>query len=293
MKLVRYGPVDREKPGLVDAAGRLRDLSAVCDTIGWQELSKVGLKRLAAIDPVSLPLVKGKPRLGVPFTGISKIVGIGLNYRDHAIETGAEIPSEPVIFMKSTTSINGPFDTLLLPPDSQHTDWEVEIGLVIGRETRRVSPEKALSHLAGYVTFHDVSERHYQKERGGTWDKGKGCDTFAPIGPWLVTTDEIPDPQNLMLWCEVNGVRRQNSSTAQMIFSCAYVVSYVSQFMTLLPGDIICTGTPAGVGMGMNPPQYLKPGDTVRLCVEGLGEQVQQVRRASSSATRSCSSRAA
>lgn len=280
MKLVRYGPAGREKPGLIDAAGRLRSLSTVCETIGWPELSKAGLKQLAAIDPESLPLVKGKPRLGVPFTGISKIVGIGLNYRDHAIETGAEIPSEPVIFMKSTTAINGPFDDIVLPPNSKHTDWEVEIGLVIGRETRRVAEAKALSHLAGYVTFHDVSERHYQKERGGTWDKGKGCDTFAPIGPWLVTTDEIPDPQNLTLWCDINGVRRQNSSTAQMIFPCAFLVSYVSQFMTLLPGDIICTGTPAGVGMGMVPPQYLKPGDTVRLAVEGLGEQCQRVRRA-------------
>ncbi|MDP2752623.1 MAG: fumarylacetoacetate hydrolase family protein [Rhodocyclaceae bacterium] len=280
MKLVRYGPQGREKPGLLDAAGHIRDLSALYDTIGGQELSTAGLQRLAAIDPASLPLVKDNPRLGVPITGISKIVGIGLNYRDHASETGAEIPSEPVIFMKSTTSINGPFDDILLPPDSQHTDWEVEIGLVIGTEARRVSEATALSHLAGYVTFHDVSERHYQKERGGTWDKGKGCDTFAPIGPYLVTTDEISDPQNLSLWCEVNGVRRQNSSTAQMIFSCAYVVSYVSQFMTLLPGDIICTGTPAGVGLGMNPPQYLQPGDTVRLCVEGLGEQCQKVRRA-------------
>lgn len=277
MKLVRYGTAGREKPGLIDAQGKLRDLSAHCTTIGWNELSPAGQKRLAAIDPATLPLVKGKPRLGVPFTGIGKIVGVGLNYRDHAKETGAAIPTEPVLFMKATTAINGPFDNIVLPRTSVKTDWEAELGLVIGRVARYVSEEKALSYLAGYVTFHDVSERDFQKNRGGSWDKGKGCDTFAPIGPWLVTRDEIRDPQKLRVWSEVNGERRQDSSTADMIFSCAYLISYITQFMTLNPGDVICTGTPAGVGLGMNPPQFLKAGDTVRLGVENLGEQCQKV----------------
>ena len=277
MKLVRYGSKGRENPGLIDAQGKLRDLSAHCATIGWEELSPAGQKRLAAIDPATLPLVRGKPRYGVPFTGISKIIGVGLNYRDHALETGAAIPTEPVLFMKATTAINGPFDDIKLPRTSQKTDWEAELGLVIGREARYVSAEKALSHLAGYVTFHDVSERDFQKNRGGSWDKGKGCDTFAPIGPWLVTRDEIRDPQNLRVWLEVNGERRQDSSTSQMIFPCAHLISYISQFMTLMPGDVICTGTPSGVGLGMNPPQFLKAGDVVRLGVDGLGEQCQKV----------------
>jgi 2-keto-4-pentenoate hydratase/2-oxohepta-3-ene-1,7-dioic acid hydratase in catechol pathway len=277
MKLVRYGHPGRERPGLIDAQGRLRDLSAHCAPIGWDELSPSGRRRLSAIDPASLRLVRGKPRLGVPFTGIGKIVGVGLNYRDHAIETGAAIPQEPVLFMKATTAINGPFDDIVLPRGSAHTDWEAELGLVIGTAARYVPEDKALSHLAGYVTFHDVSERDYQKNRGGTWDKGKGCDSFAPIGPWLVTADEVRDPQRLRVWCEVNGQMRQDSSTAQMIFSCAHLVSYISQFMTLLPGDVICTGTPAGVGLGMQPPQFLKAGDVVRLGVEGLGEQRQRV----------------
>ncbi len=277
MKLVRYGAKGREKPGLVDAQGRLRDLSGHCDTFGWNELSPAGLKRLRQIDPATLPLVKGRPRLGVPFTGIGKIVGVGLNYRLHAIETGAAIPAEPVLFMKATTAINGPFDDILLPRGSVKTDWEAELGLVIGRTTRYVSEQQALDHLAGYVTFHDVSERDFQKNRGGSWDKGKGCDTFAPIGPWLVTRDEVPDPQALRVWCEVNGEKRQDSNTADMIFPVAFLVSYISQFMTLNPGDVICTGTPSGVGMGMQPPQFLKPGDVVRLGVEGLGEQCQKV----------------
>ena len=277
MKLVRYGAKGREKPGLIDAQGRLRDLSTHCTDIGWAELSPAGRKRLAAIDPATLPLVRGKPRLGVPFTGISKIVGVGLNYRDHAKETGATIPTEPVLFMKATTAINGPYDAIVLPRGSTKTDWEAELGLVIGKEARYVSEAKALAHLAGYVTFHDVSERHFQKERGGSWDKGKGCDSFAPIGPWLVTPDEVKDPQKLRVWCEVNGVMRQDSNTGQMIFSCAHLISYISQFMTLNPGDVICTGTPPGVGLGMHPPQFLKAGDVVRLGVEGLGEQHQKV----------------
>lgn len=277
MKLVRYGAPGREKPGLIDARGQLRDLSAHCADIGWAEISPAGRKRLAAIDPAGLPLVKGSPRLGVPFTGISKIIGVGLNYRDHAKETGAAIPTEPVLFMKATTAINGPFDDVRLPRTSVKTDWEAELGLVIGKETRHVDERDALSHLAGYVTFHDVSERDFQKNRGGSWDKGKGCDTFAPIGPWLATPDEVKDPQALRVWSEVNGARRQDGSTADMIFSCAFLISYISQFMTLLPGDVICTGTPAGVGLGMNPPQFLKAGDVVRIGVEGLGEQCQKI----------------
>ena len=277
MKLVRYGAQGREKPGLIDAQGKLRDLSGHCTTIGWDELSPAGLKRLRQIDPATLPLVRGKPRLGVPFTGISKIIGVGLNYRLHALETGAAIPTEPVLFMKATTAINGPFDPIRLPRGSVNTDWEAELGLVIGKQARYVSADKALGHLAGYVTFHDVSERDFQKNRGGSWDKGKGCDSFAPIGPWLVTRDEIRDPQQLRVWCEVNGEKRQDSNTADMIFPVAQLISYISQFMTLNPGDVICTGTPSGVGMGMQPPQYLKAGDVVRLGVEGLGEQCQKV----------------
>ena len=277
MKLVRYGAKGREKPGMIDAQGQLRDLSAHCNDIGWQEISPAGQKRLKAINPATLPLVKGKPRLGVPFTGISKIIGVGLNYRDHARETGAAIPTEPVLFMKATTAINGPFDNIILPRTSVKTDWEAELGLVIGKEARYVSEDKALSYLAGYVTFHDVSERDFQKNRGGSWDKGKGCDTFAPIGPWLVTPDEVKDPQKLRVWLEVNGERRQDSNTDEMIFPCAHLISYISQFMTLLPGDVICTGTPPGVGLGMKPPQFLKAGDVVRLGVEGLGEQQQKI----------------
>ena len=277
MKLVRFGSKGREKPGLLDAQGQLRDLSAHCTDIGWAELSPAGRKRLKAIDPATLPLVKGKTRFGVPFTGISKIIGVGLNYREHAKETGAAIPTEPVLFMKATTAINGPFDDIVLPRTSVKTDWEAELGLVIGKEARYVGEDKALSYLAGYVTFHDVSERDFQKNRGGSWDKGKGCDTFAPIGPWLVTPDEVKNPQSLRVWSTVNGEKRQDSTTADMIFSCAHLISYISQFMTLNPGDVICTGTPPGVGLGMNPPQFLKAGDVVRIGVDGLGEQCQKV----------------
>lgn len=277
MKLVRYGAKGREKPGLIDAEGVLRDLSAHCQTIGWAELSPAGQRRLARLKPAELPRVKGSPRLGVPYTGISKIIGVGLNYRLHAQETGAAIPNEPVLFLKATTAINGPFDDIVLPRGSTHTDWEAELGVVIGTTARYVETARALEHVAGYVCFHDVSEREFQKNRGGTWDKGKGCDTFAPIGPWLVTRDEIPDPQRLRVWCKVNGETRQDGDTADMIFPVAELVSYISQFMTLLPGDLICTGTPAGVGMGMSPPQFLKPGDVVEIGVSGLGVQRQRV----------------
>jgi 2-keto-4-pentenoate hydratase/2-oxohepta-3-ene-1,7-dioic acid hydratase in catechol pathway len=275
MKLVRFGPKGREKPGLIDAAGTLRDLSAHVADIGWNELSAAGQKRLRALDPATLPIVRGTPRLGVPFTGISKIVGIGLNYRAHALEAKMPIPAEPVVFMKATTCISGPDDPLLMPIDSTKLDWEVELGIVIGRETRHVSEARALDQVAGYCTFHDVSERAFQIERGGQWDKGKGCDSFGPIGPWLVTRDEVADPQRLRLWLDVNGERMQDSSTADMIFSCAEIVSYLSRFMTLLPGDVICTGTPQGVGMGRG--RFLQIGDRVKLGVEGLGEQEQTV----------------
>jgi 2-keto-4-pentenoate hydratase/2-oxohepta-3-ene-1,7-dioic acid hydratase in catechol pathway len=275
MKLIRFGSKGREKPGLVATDGKLRDLSGHVADIGWNELSAAGQRRLRALDPANLPLVRGKPRLGVPFTGISKIVGIGLNYRAHALEAKMPIPTEPVVFMKATTCITGPSDPILMPIGSTKLDWEVELGIVIGSEARQVSEAKALDHVAGYCVFHDVSERAFQLERGGQWDKGKSCDSFGPIGPWLVTKDEVADPQQLRLWLDVNGERMQDSSTADMIFSCAEIVSYVSRFMTLLPGDVICTGTPQGVGMGRG--RFLQVGDRVKLGVEGLGAQEQTV----------------
>jgi 2-keto-4-pentenoate hydratase/2-oxohepta-3-ene-1,7-dioic acid hydratase in catechol pathway len=275
VKLVRYGAKGREKPGLIGSDGRLRDLSGHTNEISWSELTPSRQRRLSKIDPSSLPLVPGKPRLGVPYSGISKIVAIGLNYRDHAAEAKMAAPTEPVMFMKATTCINGPSDPLIKPRDSSKMDWEVELGLVIGREARYVSEADALKYVAGYCVFNDVSERHFQLERGGSWDKGKGCDTFGPIGPWLVTADEVPDPQNLRLWLDVNGQRMQDGTTADMIFSCAEIVSYVSRFMTLLPGDLIATGTPPGVGMARG--IFLNVGDEIRLGIDGLGEQRQKV----------------
>ncbi len=277
MKLVRYGQRGREKPGLIDAQGTLRDLSRHCATFGWDEISPAGIRRLAALRPESLPAVRGKPRLGVPYTGISKFIGIGLNYRDHAIEAGMPIPAEPIVFMKATSCISGPYDPVLLPRGSVKTDWEVELGIVIGREARYVAENRALDFVAGYCVVNDVSERAYQFELGSQWDKGKGCDTFGPIGPWLVTKDEVPDPQALGMWLDVNGQRMQSGSTATMIFGCAEIVSYLSRFMTLLPGDVIATGTPPGVGFGKKPPQFLKAGDEVRLGIDGLGEQLQKI----------------
>ena len=273
MKLIRWGLKGAEKPGLVDKAGALRDLSGQIGDITPDLLSPDGLKRLAAIDMSGLPNVPAGARLGVPFSGISKIVCVGLNYADHAAETGAKIPKEPILFLKAVSSLNGPNDDIVIPRGAVKTDWEVELGVVIGIRTSYVNEQDALSHVAGYCTVNDVSEREYQSERGGQWDKGKGCDSFAPVGPWLVTRDEIADTQNLKLWTEVNGVRRQNGSTRTMIFDVRTLVSYISHFMTLMPGDIIATGTPPGVGLGMKPPQYLKAGDTLRLSVEGLGEQ--------------------
>jgi 2,4-didehydro-3-deoxy-L-rhamnonate hydrolase len=277
MKLVRYGKVGKEKPGLIDAAGKLRDLSKVVGDIGPAQLSTAALAKLAKIKTDKLPLVRGKPRMGVPFSGASKFVAIGLNYSDHAAEAGMPVPKEPIIFMKTLSCMQGPDDDVMLPKGSVKTDWEVEIGIVIGTKASYVTKKDALSYVAGYVVSNDVSEREYQIERGGLWDKGKGCDTFGPLGPWLVTTDEIPNPQKLDMWLDVNGEKRQRGSTKTMIFDCATIVSYVSQFMTLNPGDVIITGTPPGVGLGMKPPQFLKPGDVVTLGIQGLGQQSQKI----------------
>ncbi|MBA3624544.1 MAG: fumarylacetoacetate hydrolase family protein [Methylibium sp.] len=282
MKLVRYGPAGREKPGLIDSQGTLRDLSSVLPPgsggLHLPALGLAGLARLRRLDATALPRVRGTPRLGVPFTGISKFVGIGLNYRDHAAEAGLPVPSEPIVFMKATTSISGPDDPIEMPPDAQKVDWEVELGVVIGKTAKNVSEAAALAHVAGYCVVNDVGDRAWQMERGGTWDKGKGFDTFGPIGPWLVTADEVPDPQALALWLDVNAQPRQRGTTATMVFGVAALVSYVSRCMTLLPGDVIATGTPPGVAMGMKPqPQYLKAGDVVTLGIDGLGSQRQAV----------------
>ena len=277
MKLVRYGNPGKEKPGLIDANGKLRDLSSVIKDIGPDQLSDAALAKLGKLKTDKLPLVKGSPRYGSPVTGTRKFIAIGLNYADHAAESGLPIPAEPVVFMKATSCIQGPNDPIMLPKNSVKTDWEVELGVVIGKQARYVSQKSALDYVAGYCTINDVSEREFQIERGGTWDKGKGCDTFGPLGPWLVTRDEVPNPQKLSMWLEVNGKRVQNGSTKTMIFSVAKIISYVSQFMTLEPGDVITTGTPPGVGLGMKPPVFLKKGDTMSLGIEGLGEQHQTV----------------
>ncbi len=276
MKLVRVGKPGAERPGLIDAEGRVRDLSGVLDGLGPQQLSAEALARLAQVDPATLPVVQAE-RFGVPWSGIGKIVAIGLNYADHAAEAGMPLPAEPIVFLKANSSLNGPNDDVMLPRGSGKTDWEVELGVVIGKVARDVPRDQALSHVAGYCVVNDVSEREFQIERGGTWDKGKGCDTFCPVGPWLVTRDEVADPQALRLWLDVNGERVQKGSTATMVFDVATLVSYVSRFMTLHPGDLICTGTPPGVGMGFKPPRFLKAGDTMRLGIDGLGEQGQTV----------------
>jgi 2,4-diketo-3-deoxy-L-fuconate hydrolase len=282
MKLVRYGNPGKEKPGLIDADGKLRDLSAVIPDLTSAYLSDAMLAKLRRLKTASLPLVKGKPRMGCPVADVGKFVAIGLNYADHAAESNLPIPKEPIVFMKATSCIQGPNDDVMLPKGSVKSDWEVELGVVIGTEARYVSQKNALDHVAGYCLINDVSEREYQIERGGTWDKGKGCDTFGPIGPWLVTRDEVPNPQKLHMWLDHNGVRMQDGNTKTMIFSVAKLVSYVSQFMTLKPGDVITTGTPPGVGMGVKKngkpaPVFLKRGDTMSLGIEGLGEQHQKV----------------
>jgi len=277
MKLCRYGKSGFEKPGVIDSEGRLRDLSKVVSNIGPNEISPRGLKMLSKVKPESLPIVNSNPRLGVPYVGIGKFVAIGLNYSDHAKEAGMPIPTEPVVFMKATTCISGPYDDIIQPRASTKLDWEAELGIVIGSKAQYVSEDRALEHVAGYCVVNDVSERAFQLQ-SSQWDKGKGCDSFGPIGPWLVTTDEITDPQVLDIWLDVNGKRMQTGNTRTMIFGAANIVSYLSQYMTLLPGDIITTGTPPGVGMGIKPePVFLKPGDVVALGIKGLGEQRQKV----------------
>ncbi len=279
MKLLRYGPRGKEKPGLLDEQGKIRDLSRVVDDITPEVLSKAGLRELKKVNVARLKPVPGRPRIGVPIAGIPKIVCVGLNYRLHAQESGAAIPTEPVLFMKAITAINGPYDDVILPKGVKKGDWEVELGIVIGTKCQYVSEEDALKHVAGYTIVNDVSERHFQLERGGNWSKGKSCDTFAPIGPWLVTSDEVKDPQKLDLFCEVSGKMMQSSTTADMIFDCRKIISYISHMMTLMPGDVIPTGTPSGVGMGQKPePRWLQPGDVMRLGVTGLGEQRQTVK---------------
>jgi 2,4-diketo-3-deoxy-L-fuconate hydrolase len=278
MKLLRHGPKGHEKPAMLDAQGQVRDLSALIPDLRADMLTPEGLAVLRAIDPSRLPLVARPGRMAPPWSGMGKFVCVGLNYADHAAESGLPVPAEPVLFTKHTSTVVGCNDPIVLPQGSVKTDWEVELGVVIGRTARYVSEAEALGHVAGYCVVNDVSEREYQIERGGTWDKGKGCDTFGPIGPWLVTADEVADPQQLSMWLEVNGHRHQNGSTRTMVFGVAHLVSYISRFMTLYPGDLITTGTPPGVGMGHKPqPKYLKAGDKMRLGIEGLGEQNQTV----------------
>ena len=277
MKLVRYGEKEHEKPGLLDAEGAIRDLSAVVGDIAGGTLTASGLARLRELEPASLPLVAGAQRFGAPVGRVGKLICVGLNYADHARESGQPIPEQPVIFMKATSAITGPCDDVVIPPGSTRTDWEVELGVVIGDAARNVPREAALEHVAGYLVVNDVSERAFQFEHGGQWVKGKSCDTFGPLGPWLVTRDEIPDPQNLMLWLTVNGHRYQNGNSRTMIFDVAELVSHISRYMALLPGDVISTGTPPGVGLGQKPPVYLKPGDVMELGIDGLGLQRQRV----------------
>lgn len=276
MKLLRYGQPGEERPGTIDAQGKLRDLSGVISDIGGKALLPESLNKLRQLDPTSLPLVEGNPRLGACVGNVGKFICIGLNYADHAAETGADIPKEPVVFSKWTSAIVGPNDAVEIPRDSLKTDWEVELGVVIGQGGRYISEDEALSHVAGYCVINDVSEREFQIERGGTWDKGKGCDTFGPLGPWLVTAEEIPEPNKLHLWLEVDGKRYQDGNTSTMIFTVPEIISYLSRFMSLQPGDVISTGTPPGVGMGQKPPVYLRAGQEIRLGIEGLGEQRQK-----------------
>jgi len=281
MKLLRYGERGAERPGMLDGSGRIRDLGGVVDDIAGEALTPAGLERLRAVDPMTLPLVPGRPqadlRLGPCVGRVGKFICIGLNYADHAAETGAPIPAEPIVFAKWTSAIVGPDDDVEIPRGSVKTDWEVELGVVIGKGGRYIEERAAMGHVAGYCVVNDVSEREFQIERGGQWDKGKGCDTFGPLGPWLVTADEIADPQNLAMWLDIDGKRYQNGSTRTMIFGVAHVVSYLSRFMSLQPGDVISTGTPPGVGLGQKPPVFLKAGQVMTLGIEGLGTQRQRV----------------
>ncbi len=276
MKLLRYGPMGKEKPGILDTDGNIRDLSAHVDDLEGGSVSIASLDKLEKIDPASLPLVEGNPRIGACLASVPNFHCVGLNYTKHAQESNLPVPTEPVLFSKATSSIWGPYDPVTIPKGSKKTDWEVELGIVIGKRTEHVSKSAALSHVSGYCTINDVSERAFQIEMGGQWVKGKSAPTFGPIGPWLVTADEVPDPQALRLWLSVDGKVLQDSNTSDMIFSVAQIVSYMSRFMALLPGDIISTGTPSGVGLGMKPPRYLKPGEVMELEVEGLGRQRQE-----------------
>jgi 2-keto-4-pentenoate hydratase/2-oxohepta-3-ene-1,7-dioic acid hydratase in catechol pathway len=278
VKLLRYGDAGGERPGAVDSDGKIRDLSSLMTDVGGSDIDPNSLAELAKADLGSMPLVEGNPRLGPCVTGTGKFICIGLNYSDHAAETGAKVPAEPIVFMKANSAIVGPNDDVLIPRGSEKTDWEVELAVVIGRTAKYVPEASALDYVAGYCVAHDVSERAFQIERHGQWTKGKSCDTFGPIGPWLVTKDEVPDPQNLKMWLTVNGQTMQDGSTRTMVYGAAFLVSYLSQFMSLQPGDVISTGTPPGVGMGMKPPRYLKPGDVVELGIEGLGSQKQEIR---------------
>ena len=277
MKLLRYGPPGAEKPGMLDDRGRIHELDAEIGDISPETISPHALDRLRRLDRDDLPVVSGTPRIGVPLAGIGKIVAVGLNYADHAKESGMEIPEEPVLFMKAISAVSGPYDPVVIPRDSVKTDWEVELAFVVGKTARYVAEADAIGHIAGYCILNDVSERTFQLERGGQWVKGKSADTFAPIGPWLVTTDEITDPQDLAMRLEVNGKRYQDGNTGTMIFGIATLLSYISRFMTLWPGDVVTTGTPPGVGQGQKPPLFLKPGDVMELAVEGLGEQRQEL----------------
>ena len=278
MKLLRYGNSGHEKPGMLDGSGQLRDLSPMIGDLDAKTIFGDTLTKLKGVDPASLPIVSGNPRLGTPLAGIGKFIAVGLNYSDHAIESGMAIPKEPILFTKATSCIVGPNDPVVLPADCTKGDWEVELGFVIGKTARYVPMEDALSYVGGYCVVNDVSERQFQLERGSQWDKGKGCDTFGPIGPWLVTADEVPDPQALELWLDLNGERMQTGNTNTMIFGVAHLVSYITRFMTLNPGDVVTTGTPPGVGIGKNPPRFLKGGDVMTLGIAGLGEQRQEVR---------------
>jgi len=278
MKLLRHGPVGAEKPGMLAGDGSVRDLTGLVPDIGGAVLSDAGLAMLRGVDSMTLPVVDKATRLGPCVAGTGKFICIGLNYSDHAAETGATVPPEPIIFMKATSAIVGPDDTVLIPRGSEKTDWEVELAVIIGTRAKHVSMENALAHVAGYAVTNDVSERAFQTERSGQWTKGKSCDTFGPIGPWLVTRDEVADPQDLAMWLTGNGVTRQNGSTRTMVYGVAHLVSYLSQFMTLHPGDVISTGTPPGVAMGMKPPAYLRDGDVVELGIAGLGQQRQVFR---------------
>lgn len=279
MKLLRYGPKGKEKPGLLDKDGRIRDLSGVIADVTGETISPKGLARLRKIKPESLGVVRGSPRIGPCIANPQKFIAIGLNYSDHAAESGLQVPPEPVVFTKQVSCLSGPNDDVTIPPKSKKSDWEVELGVIIGSRAKNIARRDALGFVAGYCTINDLSEREFQAERSGQWTKGKSYDTFGPVGPWLVTADEVKDPQQLHLWLELNGKRVQDGSTATMVYGVAFVVAYLSQFFTLLPGDIVTTGTPPGVGMGMKPQRFLKVGDTMRLGIDGLGEQMQKVVR--------------